>query len=117
WAEVDYLLWFVSDGRVRAPLVSAGPAGTLGLLNRGVGSVFGPADLDYGTFSGVRAEVGGWLDSDRTLGLAASGFYLGRQLTSFTPSVDPRATALGRPFLDTTRSEERRVGEERRPRR
>lgn len=80
WGGLDYMLWWVAPNPVSGPnLVTQGnwnnPApGAVG--QRGTSQV-GPApSIDYGTFSGGKMTLGGWLDTEQTVGLEFTGFLL-----------------------------------------
>ncbi len=80
WGGLDYMLWWLSPNPISGPnLVTKGnwnnPApGAVG--QRGT-SQAGPAPgIDYGTFSGGKLTLGGWLDSEQSVGLEFTGFLL-----------------------------------------
>jgi hypothetical protein len=81
-------MWWVKSGPNPVPLVSgnADPTTIGSLADPGTRILFGGRGLDYGTLSGVRATVGGWLDQDGRFGLEASGFLLERGATGFRAS-------------------------------
>src|SRR5262249_2751514 len=80
WASSEYLLWWVKQGPLTVPLVTMNPDSltTIAALNEPGTSVLlgagGNSSMNYGNFSGIRATVGGWLDTDGLLGLEGSGF-------------------------------------------
>jgi hypothetical protein len=103
WANTEYLLWWVRKGPATPSLLTTSSfpdafnAGAIGA--DGTHVLLGGQGLDYGTFSGVRLSLGGWLDGDRSFGLEGSGFLLERRLvaagatsegapTFFTPAVE-----------------------------
>jgi hypothetical protein len=57
--------------------------------------LLGDQNLNYGTVSGLRATVGGWLCASETFGLEGSGFVLARRATHFTAM----SSANDQPFL------------------
>lgn len=102
WGGGEFLLWWVKDAPL-LPLAAQGP-----FANPVGGPVLlGGDDMDYGTTSGMRFTVGGWLGSSRRLGLEGSGFLLeqrsdrgfvanaGTNLNSIL--VIPYVTAAGAP--------------------
>jgi Putative beta barrel porin-7 (BBP7) len=99
WAGTDYLLWWVKKGPVDTPLVTFNPSNATAatLVTPGTTVLFGPGNgLSYDAFSGVRATIGGWLDSGDTLGIEGSGFLLERRPVSFS-AFSAGNTALGMP--------------------
>jgi hypothetical protein len=92
WGGGEYLLWWVKDGPLPVPLVTTGDPldpipGALG--QPGTRVLLGDHGLDFGTFSGLRVTVGGWLDDDRTWGAEGIGFLLEHRLTGFAAGSDP----------------------------
>jgi hypothetical protein len=99
WGSADYLLWWVRKGNT-PPLVVTGSATDPfpGALDQpGTRILFGGNGLDYGTFNGVRLNLGGWLDQDNRFGIAAGGFALEHRTVRFSAQAD----ANGQPFLAT----------------
>ncbi|HEX5271160.1 MAG TPA: BBP7 family outer membrane beta-barrel protein, partial [Gemmataceae bacterium] len=91
WADADYLLWWVKNGPLPAPLVTtnADALGSIGALNETATRVlFGGSggDLNYHQFSGGRVTVGGWLGRDERFGAEVSGFLLETRALSFQAS-------------------------------
>lgn len=80
WGGLDYMLWWVAPNPVSGPnLVTKGnwtdPAP--GAVGQKSTTQVGPApSIDYGTFSGGKMTLGGWLDADQTVGLEFTGFLL-----------------------------------------
>ncbi|HYV38480.1 MAG TPA: BBP7 family outer membrane beta-barrel protein, partial [Gemmataceae bacterium] len=77
WASVEYLVWWIKDAPVPALVTTGDPkegalAGALG--SPGTRILFGGSDLSFDAFSGVRINLGGWLNCDRTIGVEVSGF-------------------------------------------
>lgn len=96
YGSLDYLLFWIKDGPNPTPLLVAAPNGGDPLLGApGATVLFGGRDLDYGTFSGVRATLGAWLDDSATYGIEGSGFFLFRRSTGITA----RSDAQGNPVL------------------
>jgi hypothetical protein len=103
WADAEYLLWWIKDGPLPAPLATLG--GTVGpgpfTNTPGTIVVLGHQDMDYGTFSGIRARLGAWLVTDHSLGVEAGGFLLERNgfQEGVRSDVNGNPT-LTRPFVD-----------------
>ena len=96
WFSNEYLLFWIKDGPLAAPLVSTSNPTDHGALGAQSTSVlFGGSGLDYGTFSGIRSTVGGWLDSEQTFGVAGRGFLLEQRSVPFSA----RSDAGGIPLL------------------
>jgi hypothetical protein len=92
WLGADYLLWWVKDSPMPVPLVTTGPLpdprpAVLGQPNTRV--FFGGADIDHGTFAGMRVGAGLWLDEGSGLGIEASGFCLEKRSDFFTALSGP----------------------------
>jgi len=96
WVAAEYLLWWVKGGPVPAALVSTGPLNDLPSS-----TLFGPAKIDYQTFSGGRLTVGTWLDRYGAIGLEGRGFLLATQTfrTGFSSDGTGRPP-LGIPFFN-----------------
>ena len=103
WGSVDYIFWF-GKGDTPPPLVTTSPAGTplasAGVLGAGTTTLFGGHALDDEGRSGVKFEFGGWLDSQRTIGLQAGAFFVGDSSDGRTFSSDG-STIIARPFTST----------------
>jgi len=102
WGGVETLFCWESKQLLPPGLVTTGvPSdarpGALGQPNTQV--VFGPSDLSYGMFAGVRAVAGLWLDDGQVIGLEASGFLLEDRGQGFPA----RSTAGGSPLLALSR--------------
>ncbi len=99
WGGFDYLMYWVRKGSTPPLVVTGSPAdpfpGALDQPNTRV--LFGDHGLDYGRFSGLRLDLGAWLDRDERIGLEASGFVLERRSAHFSA----QGNANGQPFLAT----------------
>lgn len=110
WASGEYLLWWTKDGSLHFPIVTYGDANVedpfqAGALDApGTVILYGPAALDYGTNSGLRLTLGGWLSDARCLGLEGRGFLLDKRSTIFraTGSAAPGSPVLAIPFFNTS---------------
>jgi hypothetical protein len=103
WGSAEYLVWWVKDGPLAVPLVTANTAGNDPFLGApGTAVLFGENGIDYGTFSGLRLNAGYWLDRDQRFGLEAGGFVLEQRAQFLTAATDGSLTspALGRPVVD-----------------
>ena len=58
------------------------PPGTLGRPETTV--LFGGSGINLGTFSGLTAALGGWIDADGRFGVEGSGFLLERRTHFFS---------------------------------
>jgi Putative beta barrel porin-7 (BBP7) len=95
WFSTEYLLYWIKNGPLAAPLVTTSnptDLGTLGAPSTRV--LFGGDGLDYGTFSGIRASLGGWLDPGQSIGIAGRGFLLEQRTTSFSAQSDDGGNPL-----------------------
>jgi hypothetical protein len=95
-ANAEYLLWWVKHGPAAPPLLttSSSPdatgAGAIGA--NGTRVLIGDRDFDYGTLSGLRLTLTGWLDGDSTFGLEGSAFLLERRMTASNAASDGAVT-------------------------
>ena len=67
WASVDYAAAFMKNGRTAVPLLTTGSladAPAEGALGQPGTAVLVGTDLDFGMFSGVRLDLGFFLDAD-----------------------------------------------------
>jgi hypothetical protein len=89
WVDAEYLLWHISNGPLPIPVLTTGnpvvlPApGAIGQPSTSV--LLGNSSMGYGSASGLRVNMGGWLNGDNTIGLEAGGFFLGQR--TFSSSV------------------------------
>jgi hypothetical protein len=97
WGSADYLLWWIRRGNVPPLVVTGSPTDPFpGALDQpGTRVLFGGNGLDYGTFSGLRLNLGGWLDQADRFGIEAGGFALEHRTIRFAAQAD----ANGQPFL------------------
>jgi hypothetical protein len=100
WADADYLLWWLREGRLPATLTTSAPA-SRGLLGRPDTRVlYGDDRLEtrHGDrFNGIEATLGCWLDDGQSVGVEGSAFFLERDSTYFK-AVSDGGTLLARPF-------------------
>jgi hypothetical protein len=99
WASCGYMIWRLENGPLHTPLVTTSSDNPLtpqsGQLGQaGTRILFGSANLDYGTFSGLTAVLGGWLDAEQDFGAEVSGFVLERRSTVFRASSDGTGVPL-----------------------
>jgi hypothetical protein len=103
WIGAEYLNWSTKGDKL-PPLVTTSPpgtpmgqAGTLGAPGTSV--LFGNGSTADGWRSGVRVRGGYWFDSQRTEGVEAQFFILGRSSTDFSLSSSGNPI-LADPFID-----------------
>ena len=109
YGSLDYLLWWAKGAPLGVPLVTTGPVATThhGFVNSPdttilYGAPFAPAQggndtQQFGAFSGMRLNLGFWLDNDRRFAIEGSSFLLGRRTAGYAA----RADANGLPILNT----------------
>jgi hypothetical protein len=109
YGNLDYLLWWVKGAPLSVPLVTTGPIETThhGFVNSPdatilYGAPFAPAQggndtQSFGAFSGLRLNLGFWLDSDRRFAIEGSAFLLGRRTAGYAARADEN----GMPILNT----------------
>jgi Putative beta barrel porin-7 (BBP7) len=101
WGSTEYLLWWVRDARVPTVTSFADPAKALaaGLFPGALGApgttFLNSGKQDYGGIPGGRLTVGGWLDSENSLGFEASGFLMSQRTNNFSVY----SNAGGPPFI------------------
>ncbi len=99
----EYLLWWVKNAPLPAPLVTTGnpnvgfpTVNSAGAIDQASTRVlFGGSDANLGAFSGMRFTLGAWLTVDHSIGVEGSGFLLERRTNQFAASSD----SLGNPPL------------------
>lgn len=105
WFGVDYLVWWAKYGPNPNPLITTNANSTtqIGAIGEpGTEVLAGGAagKLRFGGISGIRATVGGWLDSDARFGIEASGFLLETKPVHFSASsVGGGAPLISIPFF------------------
>jgi hypothetical protein len=87
WFEADFLLWFIKQGPLNVPLVTAGNTsdanpGALGQPHTQV--LFGTSGLDYGAIPGGRFDMGYWFDAESRFGIEAGFFLLSQQNAGYS---------------------------------
>lgn len=87
WFTAEYLMWWIKDSPMPAPLMTTGTNGILGDPNTRV--VLGSQDIDNKMRHGGRLSMGYWLDGEHTKGIELNGFFLGKRW------VDQSATQAG----------------------
>jgi Putative beta barrel porin-7 (BBP7) len=110
WASAEYLLWNMPDQKIPL-LVGTIPEPAAELVQRLPDSLITPlfgggaGRIDYGEQSGLRLEVGWWLDADQEVGLEAGYFQLqpGRQQTLVQSAA---AAPLGITFYDSAAAQQ-----------
>ncbi|MGE3803579.1 MAG: BBP7 family outer membrane beta-barrel protein [Gemmataceae bacterium] len=105
WVRADYLLWWIEPDRTPVPLLTTGPnvmgGGALG--NPGTQVLFG-SELDYGSHSGGRLDLGHWFGGEQRLGFAMRGFMLETHTIHGKADSDANGSPLiARPFYNTFR--------------
>jgi hypothetical protein len=105
YGSAEYLLWWM-NGASLPPLVTSSPPGTpiaqAGLLGTpGTVTLFGGSTVNDEVRSGMRFTIGGWVDSDSTLGVEGNFLLLEAKATRFAASSNG-SPILARPFVDAT---------------
>ncbi len=100
--QLEYLLWWLREGRVPPLLTTSSPA-SAGILGRPDTRVlYGDDRLEtrHGDrFNGLRGYLGYWFDDCHTLGIEGSAFFLERDSTHFK-AVSDGSQVLARPFIN-----------------
>jgi hypothetical protein len=104
WIRADYLLWWTHSGPM-PPLLTTGPASATivgGLTQPGTQVLFGGSQ-DFGTTSGLKLDIGWWLDSGQHCGLQFGYFWLERQSTGLTAASNASGSpVLAQPLVNPT---------------
>lgn len=110
WAHAEYLTWWIKDGPLPVPLVTAGPSASFAVLDQpGTNVLFGTT-IDHDVFSGGRFTLGTWLNGEKNLGVEGNFFFLGRRAERFFAGADGTGDlAIGRPIFNTATSAETAV--------
>ncbi len=98
WLSADYLAGWIRRGPLAAPLVTVGSAADIapGAIGQpGTSVLFGGSGLDFGMQSGIKAQLGLWLDCDRHYSLDVGGFSLFQTHRNFSVASD----AAGNPII------------------
>lgn len=79
WFNVESLWWFAKPSKYPVPLVTKGSLsdsapGVIGQRNTVVEAF--PSDISWGTFHGIRTNMGMWLDEDSVYGIENTFFVL-----------------------------------------
>jgi hypothetical protein len=120
WFGAEYLMWWVRPMPVPAPLVNttivpvdlATSISTGSIIDPNAVTIVGRERINFGTFSGVRATAGRWLDACQEVGVEANFFIFPEQTRSFvvvggtgpnaTPALTVPFNSVGGAFLGET---------------
>jgi len=109
YANVDYLQWWLRRRPSPVLLTTGDPADPIpgGLGQPGTRILHGQGFENKNDHPGARLTVGYWLDSDRTVAVEGTGFYLQQRSASTTFGNPFAATAvLSRPFINANNGRE-----------
>lgn len=96
WFSNEYLLFWMKNAPLAAPLVTTSNATDLGTLGApSTRELFGGSGVGLGTYSGMRSTVGAWLDPEQNFGVVGQGFLLEQR----TGDYSARSDAVGIPLL------------------
>jgi hypothetical protein len=99
--NLEALVWYVKSMAVPVPLVTGGPAVSLGRIgNPGTTVLIGNENFDNNPYAGARLTAGGWCGCDRLWGWELSGFWLPRRSESHVASNFANDGVLARPFTN-----------------
>ena len=88
WVDAEYLLWHIRSGPLPLPVLATGdpnalPApGAIGQPSTAV--LLGNGSIGYGNASGLRVNLGSWIDCEGLFGVEATAFYLAQRRTSYS---------------------------------
>lgn len=101
FGDVSYMLTWIKDAPNPGPLAIAAPSGTA-LFGPGTAVLIGGQNDTFDAQSGIRANVGMWLDCGAKIGVEAGGFILQQQSNALGFATDGGAAnpTLARPFAN-----------------
>ena len=99
WADVDYLLYWISPGRYPQPFLTTSPTASLGVLGQAGTQVVIGGDVDYGTHNGLRLYSGCWWNADSRIGSDGEVMYFEQRAKGFS-AVSDGTTLLARPLIN-----------------
>ena len=116
WGNAEFLLWWTKNAPVNTPLVTqaTNPAdptsGQIGSANTKI--LMGDRSYDLNQRDGGRFTIGGWLDSDATIGLEANYLFIAPRSTTQTTGSNgaPGSPVLTFPFFDVNTGKESTFG-------
>jgi hypothetical protein len=102
WASAEYLLWWLKDAPLGAPIATLGsPADAFpGAVGQPGTHVISPSRFDLDSFDGSRITLGGWLNDCRTIGIEGSGFLLEQGAARFFAGGPPGSPTVFVPFFN-----------------
>ncbi|OWK43477.1 BBP7 family outer membrane beta-barrel protein [Fimbriiglobus ruber] len=106
YTEASYLLMFTNHSNIATPLATGGPA--LGILgNAGTTTLLGNDSVGYGTMSGIKVGIGGFVGDSR-FGFEGDVMYIGR--VTDTQGIGPTSSmVVARPFYDPVTKQQNSV--------
>jgi Putative beta barrel porin-7 (BBP7) len=95
WASAEYIMSWFRPQNSAGPLVTTSSVADGGILgNPSTSVLLGNRPIDFGMFSGVRAEAGVFLDKCDNFSLDATGFYIFQNDTRFNLASDANGNPL-----------------------
>ncbi|HZZ79128.1 MAG TPA: BBP7 family outer membrane beta-barrel protein [Gemmataceae bacterium] len=104
WLSAGYTAMLMRPMHMNGPLATTGSVGdpvpgALGQPN--TRALFGDKSIDFGLFSGIRAELGVFLDRENRFSLDVAGFYMFANNQGFFAGSDQNGnTLLSRPYFN-----------------
>jgi hypothetical protein len=104
WSDAGYTATFMRPMHMNGPLATTGSTtdaipGALGQPS--TLALFGDKSVDFGLFSGARAELGIFLDHENRFSLEVGGFILFPNTSSFFTSADQNGNpVISRPYFN-----------------
>ncbi len=98
WVRAELLLWWVKDAPMPIGVVASSD-----MVNNPNGTPLGNNAGDYGAITGFRFAIGGWLDTNRNIGIEATFFDIDSRSNNFSASSDAGGNPmLAIPFINQT---------------
>ncbi|MBI1831104.1 MAG: BBP7 family outer membrane beta-barrel protein [Planctomycetes bacterium] len=100
WGNAEFLLWSFKSSPVGVPLVTTSNQADQGIIgNPSTQVLFGDRSVPHEWRNGYRLTVGGWIESEKRIGVEATGFYFAnRTNTDFVGSTSSPSQILAIPF-------------------
>jgi Putative beta barrel porin-7 (BBP7) len=98
WVRAELLLWWVKNAPMPINVVASDD-----LVNNPNGTPVGNSSGNYGVFTGGRFAIGGWLETNRNIGIEVAFFGTEQRNSNFSAGSDANGNPmLAFPFINQT---------------